>query len=145
MRRIFWGFCINRFLMSPLHYLSSCSDFGFEFAEIPPLPDSPIWGVVFRLRISPRIRRQNRNDSKCSVRDLCRTGLCKNLRKSASLPCPFNRHNFWGTSLVPLSLVFANGRLLATKVILAYAVFKFMGIKIVVLPQCLLFIIFSSA
>ncbi len=34
MRRIFWGFCRNRFLMSPLHYLSSHSDFGFEFAEI---------------------------------------------------------------------------------------------------------------
>ncbi len=26
-----------------------------------------------------------------SVRDLCRTGLCKNPRKSASLPCPFKR------------------------------------------------------
>ncbi len=34
MRRIFWGFCRNCFLMSPLHYLSSRSDFGFEFAEI---------------------------------------------------------------------------------------------------------------
>ncbi len=34
MKPIFWGFCINRFLMSPLHYLSSRSDFGFEFAEI---------------------------------------------------------------------------------------------------------------
>ncbi len=34
MRRIFWGFCRNWYLMSPLHYLSSCSDFGFEFAEI---------------------------------------------------------------------------------------------------------------
>ncbi len=34
MRRIFWGFCRNRFLMSPLHYFSSCSDFGFEFTEI---------------------------------------------------------------------------------------------------------------
>jgi hypothetical protein len=34
MKRISWGFCINRFLMSPLHYLSSPSDFGFEFAEI---------------------------------------------------------------------------------------------------------------
>jgi hypothetical protein len=34
MRRIFWGFCKKRFLMSPLHYLSSRSDFGFEFAEI---------------------------------------------------------------------------------------------------------------
>ncbi len=34
MRRIFWSFCRNWFLMSPLHYLSSRSDFGFEFAEI---------------------------------------------------------------------------------------------------------------
>ncbi len=34
MRQIFWGFCRNWFLMSPLHYLSSRSDFGFEFAEI---------------------------------------------------------------------------------------------------------------
>jgi hypothetical protein len=30
----FWGFCRNWFLMSPLHYLSGRSDFGFEFAEI---------------------------------------------------------------------------------------------------------------
>ncbi len=34
MRRIFWGFCRNWFPMSPLHYLSCRSDFGFEFAEI---------------------------------------------------------------------------------------------------------------
>ncbi len=34
MRRIFWGFCRNWFLMSPLHYLSGRSDFGLEFAEI---------------------------------------------------------------------------------------------------------------
>jgi hypothetical protein len=34
MRRIFWGFSRNWFLMSPLHYLSGRSDFGFEFAEI---------------------------------------------------------------------------------------------------------------
>ncbi len=34
MRWIFWGFCRNRFLVSPLHYFSSRSDFGFEFAEI---------------------------------------------------------------------------------------------------------------
>ncbi len=46
-------------------------------------------GVVFRLQISPWIRSQNRNASKHSVRDLCQTGLCKNPRKSASLPCPF--------------------------------------------------------
>ncbi len=34
MRQIFWGFCRNWSLMSPLHYLLSRSDFGFEFAEI---------------------------------------------------------------------------------------------------------------
>ncbi len=34
MRRIFWGFCRNWFLMSPLHFLSGHSDFGFKFAEI---------------------------------------------------------------------------------------------------------------
>jgi hypothetical protein len=28
------GFCINQFLVSPLHYLSSRSDFGFEFVEV---------------------------------------------------------------------------------------------------------------
>ncbi len=44
MRRIFWSFCRNWFLIDPLHYLSSRSDFGFEFAEIfvieKGLPDS---------------------------------------------------------------------------------------------------------
>jgi hypothetical protein len=34
MRRIFWGFCINRFGIGPLHYVSSRSDVGFKFAEI---------------------------------------------------------------------------------------------------------------
>jgi hypothetical protein len=34
MRRIFWGFCRNWFLIDPLHYLSSPSDFIFEFTEI---------------------------------------------------------------------------------------------------------------
>jgi hypothetical protein len=33
-RRIFWGFCINWFGIGPLHYVSSRSDFGFEFEEI---------------------------------------------------------------------------------------------------------------
>jgi hypothetical protein len=31
---IFWGFCINRFGIGPLHYVLGRSDFGFEFAEI---------------------------------------------------------------------------------------------------------------
>ncbi len=182
MRRIFWGFCRNWVLIDSLHYLSSRSAFGFEFAEIfvieKRLPDSvirqvgdsptrqvgesltlrvgesPWWvgesnflkfsidfrdfkrlnqpfkrsiwqkrsqgcdvllpliylkcwkffiyrhscrlpdsasrGVVFRLQIYPRIRSPNWNGSKCSVRNLRRTDFCKNPRKSASLPCPFN-------------------------------------------------------
>jgi hypothetical protein len=53
----FWSFCRNWFLIDPLYYLSSCSDFGFEFAEIFTikkwLPDSASprlssasWGVA---------------------------------------------------------------------------------------------------
>jgi hypothetical protein len=34
MKQIFWGFSRNWFLTSPLHYLSSRSDFGFELAKI---------------------------------------------------------------------------------------------------------------
>jgi hypothetical protein len=34
MRPIFRGFCINRFGIGPLHYISNLSDFGFEFTEI---------------------------------------------------------------------------------------------------------------
>jgi hypothetical protein len=49
MRRIFWGFCRNRFLIDPLQYLSSRSDFVSEFAEIfvieKRLPDSASRGV----------------------------------------------------------------------------------------------------
>jgi hypothetical protein len=54
------------------------------------LPVSLSRGVVFRIRISSRIWSQNRNGSKCSVRDLCRTDLYKNLWKSGLFPCPFN-------------------------------------------------------
>jgi hypothetical protein len=49
MRRIYWGFCRNWFLIDPLHYLLSCSDFCFEFAEIfiieKQLPDLASLGV----------------------------------------------------------------------------------------------------
>ncbi len=34
MNRIFRDFCINRIGLGPLHYISSRSAFGFEFAEI---------------------------------------------------------------------------------------------------------------
>ncbi len=47
--RIFRGFCINRFGIGPIHYISSHSDFGFEFSEIflfkKQLPNSTIRGV----------------------------------------------------------------------------------------------------
>ncbi len=33
-RPIFLGFCINQYGIGPLHYISSRSDFSFEFAEI---------------------------------------------------------------------------------------------------------------
>jgi hypothetical protein len=49
MRRIFWGFCINRFDIGPLHYVLSRSNFGFKLAEIlvieKRLPDLPSRGV----------------------------------------------------------------------------------------------------
>ncbi len=48
-RWIFWGFCINGFGIGPLHYVSSRTDFGFEFTEIfvieKRLPDPPSRGV----------------------------------------------------------------------------------------------------
>jgi hypothetical protein len=67
MKRIFWGFCLNRFGIGPLHklhYIASRSDFCFEFVEIFVIEKPASWGVtdsptrrvVFRLRISPRIR-----------------------------------------------------------------------------------------
>ncbi len=40
MRPIFRGFYINWFGIGPLHYISSCSDFGFEFS-VWLLVDSP--------------------------------------------------------------------------------------------------------
>jgi hypothetical protein len=49
MRRIFWGFCINRLGIGPLRYVSSRSDFSFKFSEIlvieKRLPDSASRGV----------------------------------------------------------------------------------------------------
>jgi hypothetical protein len=55
-----------------------------KIVSIGNLVDSSALGVVFRLRISPRIRSQNRNGLKCSARYLCRTELCKN---SENPPC----------------------------------------------------------
>ncbi len=48
-RRIFWGFCRNRFGIGSLPKILSRSDLGFVFAEIfvfeKQLPDSPSRGV----------------------------------------------------------------------------------------------------
>ncbi len=67
--------------------------------------DSPTWqvGELFfdYVHISRRIRGQIRNGSKGSVRDSWGIDFCKNPRKSASLPCPFNR-----TTSLPIPLVF---------------------------------------
>ncbi len=41
------------------------------------IADSPTHRVDFRLRIFPRIRSQNQNSSKASIRDLCWPGLCE--------------------------------------------------------------------
>jgi hypothetical protein len=65
MRRIFWGFCRNWFLIDPLHYLSSCFNFGFEIAEIflieKRLSDLASWGVADSLtrllNVSKKTRR----------------------------------------------------------------------------------------
>ncbi len=65
--------------------------FSWVFAEIGSpsrrrLADSPSRGVLFRVRIPPRIRSPNRNGSKGSGRDLWGTNFCKNPRKSENLP-----------------------------------------------------------
>ena len=55
MRRIFWGFCINRFGIGPLPYILSRSDFSLEFSEIfiieKRLPDSLSQGDIKNLRL----------------------------------------------------------------------------------------------
>ncbi len=48
-------------------------------------------GVDFRIWISPRTRSQNRNGLKGGVRDLGKSDLCKNIKKTGSLSCPFKK------------------------------------------------------
>ncbi len=79
------------------------------------LPDSPIRGVVFRIQISPRVRSQNLNGSKSSVRDLGQSDLCKNLGKFGSLPCPFKRLKLALKNLVRFSSPTASGAILRGK------------------------------
>ncbi len=69
-------------VLSPWIYLKVWN----KIVSICNLVNSPTRQVVFRL-----IRSQNWNGSNRSVKDLCQTGLCKNPRKSASLPCPFKK------------------------------------------------------
>jgi hypothetical protein len=71
-----------------LHYLVVIQKIGAKFKKCRNC-DSPMRGFAFLLQKSPRIRTQNRNGSKGCVRDLCRTDVCKNIRKPGSLPCPF--------------------------------------------------------
>ncbi len=57
------------------------------------LVDSPTHrcgeGVNFRIKISPRIRSQNRNRLKCSVRDLGQSDSCKTSEKLVHCHVPF--------------------------------------------------------
>jgi hypothetical protein len=52
MRWIFWGFCIKRFGIGPLHYISSRSDFSFEFSgnqkQLPNLPSRGVDKIAYR-------------------------------------------------------------------------------------------------
>jgi hypothetical protein len=51
MRRIFCGFYRNWFLINPLHYLLSLSNFGFEFTEIFIIEKQPRLGESATLRL----------------------------------------------------------------------------------------------
>ncbi len=89
-RRIFWGFCTNRFGIGPLHYISSRSDFGFEFAEI----RGDIRNLKTTLRLAEfsfTFKSRLSDSASRGVVDSStrRTNFCKNPRKSASLTCPF--------------------------------------------------------
>jgi hypothetical protein len=75
MRRIFWGFCRNWFLIDPLHYISSSSAFGFEFAEI----------FVIEKRLRNSASRQLSDSAMPSLRDVAHDGvLCTSINRSAS-------------------------------------------------------------
>ncbi len=81
MRHIFWVFSRNQFLMSPLYYLSSHSDFGYEFAEIfvieKRLPDSPSRGVdkiAYRYNILQNAKNIRDNNTELKQGILATTG-----------------------------------------------------------------------
>ncbi len=74
-------------VLSPLLYLKVWK----KIVSIGNLVDTACRGFVFRLCISPGIRSQNRNGWILSVRDLCRTGLCKNPRNPPHCNVPLKK------------------------------------------------------
>ncbi len=123
MRRIFWGFCRNWFLMSPLHYLSGRSDFGFEFAEIfvfekrvPTITDTgsrrlPV-SLSWRVNDSPHHWYAESGDSLHhrygeSAIEFLKRKLCIDDTKSRRLPAPViwwvadSPHQWYGESPTP--------------------------------------------
>ncbi len=66
--------------------------------------DSPSREVVYRLRISPRIRSQNRNSSKGSVRDLWGTNYCKN-PPHCHVPLKVYKFELWRAGTTALFLL----------------------------------------
>jgi hypothetical protein len=63
------------------------------------LPDSPIRGVDFRLRISPRIRSQNRDSLKASVWDYADLNYAKTSENSVHCCVPLIK-KIWGLTVV---------------------------------------------
>jgi hypothetical protein len=64
-RRIFWGFCINRLAIGPLHYISSRSDFWLR-----------IRGVIRNRKTTPQLAESG------SRQDSYRYNFFKSLNKS---------------------------------------------------------------
>ncbi len=79
-RQIFWGFCKNWFDIGLLHYISSRSNFGFEFAEIfvieKRLSDSP----SFLLNIQKPTLRLGESESRFSITNISATSKPKSER-----------------------------------------------------------------
>ncbi len=76
------GFCINQFGIGPLYYISSCSDFDFEFTEI----------FVIKKRLAESVNskpKSERLERQC--KGSMRNQFMQNPRKSASLSYPFKK------------------------------------------------------
>ncbi len=80
-------------MLSPLIYLKVWK----KIVSIGILVDSPTQRVgdwFFDYEYLPASSKPKLEQLKRNVMDLCWTGLCKNPKKSASLPCPFKAHPF---------------------------------------------------